>query len=46
VLPKYIKVGRNCTSRTNCPGGVEVYMTPDPQAKYARLRFWAWRWRG
>lgn len=25
VLPKYIKVGRNCTSRTNCPGGVEVY---------------------
>ncbi|MFQ3611169.1 MAG: SpoIID/LytB domain-containing protein, partial [Fimbriimonadales bacterium] len=25
VLPKYIRVGRNCTSRTNCPGGVEVY---------------------
>ncbi len=25
VLPKYIKVGRNCTTRTNCPGGVEVY---------------------
>ncbi|MCS7272805.1 MAG: hypothetical protein NZ550_01480 [Fimbriimonadales bacterium] len=25
VLPKYIRVGRNCTSRTDCPGGVEVY---------------------
>ncbi len=27
VLPKYIRVGRNCSrnNRTDCPGGVEVY---------------------
>ncbi|MCS6919309.1 MAG: Ig-like domain repeat protein [Fimbriimonadales bacterium] len=43
VLPKYIKVGRNCTSRTNCPGGVEVY-TIDTYCKGVLVSEWYSCW--